>query len=84
MKRKILYAAFVAAIMGTANPVYGSYENMYRYYYYENGQWVGEGRDLCTKSGVVPQAEMDWGYATNDYEAVLWGGCYEPWVPPEW
>ncbi len=83
MKRKLLYTAIVAAVMGTANPAYAaSYQEMYRYYHYANGQIVGEGRDRCTTSGVVTQGDWVSGYGTNDVEAVLWIGCEEgQWVP---
>ena len=82
MKRKILYAALVATVMGTANPGHAQmYAHMYNYYYYANGQLVGVGRDLCTKSGVIPQAEMYWGERSDDFTTELWGGCYEAQPP---
>lgn len=83
MKRKLLYTAIVATVMGTAVPVQAApYQEMYYYYHYENGQVVGEQRDLCTSSGVVTQGQWVSGYATNDVEAVLWMGCENgQWVP---
>ena len=83
MKRKILSAVLVAAVMGTANPVYAQTQDIYYYYYYENGQIVGEGRDRCWKFGVVPHGEMEWGYATNEFDAVVVGLCQVPWEPIE-
>ena len=83
MKRKLLYTAIVAAVMGTANPVYAAgYQPMYWYYHYDNGQLVGEQRDLCTRNGVVTQGQWLYGYGTNDVQAVEWIGCEEgQWVP---
>jgi hypothetical protein len=83
MKRRILCTAFVATVMGTANPAYAaSYQDMYHYYHYDNGQLVGEQRDRCTSSGVITQGQWLWGRGTNDVEAVLWVGCQDgQWVP---
>ncbi len=83
MKHKLLATAIVATVMGTANPVYAaSYQPMYWYYHYDNGQLVGEQRDLCTRNGVVTQGQWLYGYGTNDVEAVEWIGCEEgQWVP---
>lgn len=83
MKRKILYTAIVAAVMGTPNPAYAApYQEMYYYNHYDNGQLVGRQRDLCTSSGVTTQGQWLWGYGTNDVEAVLWIGCEDgQWVP---
>lgn len=83
MKSRLLCTAFVATVMGTASPVHAAgYQEMYWYYHYDNGQLVGEQRDLCTRNGVVTQGQWLYGYGTNDVEAVLWIGCEEgQWVP---
>lgn len=83
MKRKLLYTAIVAAVMGTASPVHAAgYETMYHYRYYDNGQLVGEQRDRCTNSGVIVQGEYLYGYGTNDVEVTEWIGCQDgQWVP---
>lgn len=83
MKRRLLYTAIVATVMGTANPVYAApYQEMYYYLHYENGQVVGRQRDLCTQSGVITQGQWISGYGTNDVEAFLWVGCQDgQWVP---
>ena len=83
MKRKILYTAAVALVMGTANPAYAaSYQTMYHYYYYDNGQLVGEQRDRCTNSGVIVQGQYLYGYGTTDVQVVEWIGCEDgQWVP---
>lgn len=83
MKRKFLYTAAVALIMGTAHPVHAApYQVMYNYKYYDDGVWVGEQNDLCTRNGVVTQGQYVWGYGTNDVEVTEWIGCEEgQWVP---
>lgn len=83
MKRKLLYTAVVAAVMGTASPVYAAdYQTMYHYYYYDNGQLVGEQRDRCTNSGVIVQGQYLYGYGTSNVETVEWVGCQDgQWVP---
>ncbi len=55
---------------------------MYTYYYYNNGQLVGQQNDRCTTSGVVVQGTYVWGYGTSDVEVYEWIGCEEgQWVP---
>jgi hypothetical protein len=83
MKRKILYTAFVAAVMGSANPAHAAgYQTMYHYYYYNNGQLVGEQKDRCTSSGVIVQGQYLYGYGTSDVQVVEWIGCEDgQWVP---
>ena len=83
MRRKILLTAIAAAVMGTANPVYAAgYQVMYVYYYYNNGQLVGEQRDRCTSSGVVVQGTYVFGYGTSDVVVEEWIGCENgQWVP---
>ncbi len=83
MKRRLMYTAIVAIVMGTAHPVYAApYQTMYQYYHYDNGQLVGRQRDLCTDNGVIVQGQWLWGYGTNDVEAVEWVGCEDgQWVP---
>lgn len=83
MKRKILYTAIVAAVMGSANPAYAAgYQTMYVYNYYNNGQWVGQQKDRCTNNGVVVQGTYVFGYGTSDVEVYEWIGCQDgQWVP---
>jgi hypothetical protein len=82
MKRKLLYTAVVATVMGTANPLQAAgYQDMYWYYYYDNGQLVGERRDKCTMSGVIGQGQWLYGYATSDVRVEPWIGCQDgQWV----
>lgn len=83
MKRKLLYTAFVAGVMGSAVPAHAApYQTMYVYYYSDNGQPVGEQKDLCTSSGVVIKGTYVWGYSTSDVDVVEWIGCEDGhWVP---
>lgn len=83
MKRRVLYTAVAATVMGTASPIHAApYQEMYTYYHYENDQIVGVQRDLCTASGVVTQGQWVSGYPTNQVEPVLWIGCEDgDWVP---
>jgi len=74
MKRKLLYTAMVAAVMGTANPLSAqSGTPMYYYNHYENGQQVGEAEDRCTSSGVT--THWRWGYGTNDVLTIHYANC---------
>lgn len=82
MRRKLLYTAFVATAMGTANPLQAAaYQEMYWYYYYDNGQLVGEWRDKCTMSGVIGHGQRLYGYTTSDVRVVPWMACQDgQWV----
>lgn len=67
MKRRILFTAIVAAVMGAASPSYAqSWPSINEYMYFENGQLVGMAQDDCTSSGVVAQGQWLWGHATAD------------------
>lgn len=82
MKRKLLATIFVTVVMGSASPVQAAdYQEMYWYYYYDNGQLVGEGRDKCTMSGVIGQGQWLYGYSTNDVRIEPWLACQDgQWV----
>ena len=59
MKRKLLYTAIVATVMGTANPVYAqSGQIMYTYVYKENGQEVGQAFDICHPHGQFIERQL--------------------------
>ena len=82
MKRKLLYTAIVAVVMGASNPIQAApYQEMYWYYYYENGQLVGEQRDKCTMSGVIGRGQSLYGYVTDDVRVEPWLACQDgQWV----
>jgi hypothetical protein len=78
MKRKLLYTAIVAAVMGSANPAYAqSSIPMYHYYYFEGGQQVGEAEDFCAQDAVISQGIWLWGYRTYDVQVVHVANCVD-------
>lgn len=78
MKRKLLYTAAVAIVMGTANPTYAqSSEPMYHYYHLEGASLVGESEDYCTQDGVINQGIWLWGQRGNHADAVHVANCID-------
>jgi len=74
MIRKLLYIAFVATVMATPNSVYALWtQPVYEYWYYENGQAVGQALDDCSESGVA--TNMVWGYSTSNVQAFHVADC---------
>lgn len=83
MKRKILYTAIVAAVMGSFNPAHAqSPQPIYGYLYFDANGHVGQAVDRCTTSGVITHGQWLWGYATSNVEVVHQADCLDgQWVP---
>jgi hypothetical protein len=82
MKRKLMYTALVATVMGVGSPVRAEWdEPLYYYHHYESGSGeVGRSRDECRSWGV--QNVWLWGYGTNDVVAIQWAICRDGQVVP--
>ena len=78
MKRKLLYTAIVATVMGMPSPIYAqSSEPIYHYHHFEGAYQVGESEDYCTQDGVIDQGTWLWGQRGNYVEMVHVANCID-------
>lgn len=82
MKRKIMAAAFVAAVVGMSGSASADWEQpLYVHMHYAEGQGqVGESEDSCRISGVVNV--WQWGYGTNNVVSIHYANCRDGQVVP--